>query len=90
MHEATGRPLFAAIGEIGLNLAAARSEVEKLGQKVTAAARYRAGIQSRRLSIGVRSMPGVKHLIVKPPPLTVPMSGGSCELCGHWQEVDDA
>jgi hypothetical protein len=22
--------------------------------------------------------------------LTVPMSGGSCEVCGHWQEVDDA
>ncbi len=21
--------------------------------------------------------------------LTVPMRGGSCELCGHWQEVDD-
>lgn len=22
--------------------------------------------------------------------LTVPMRGGSCELCGHWQEVEDA
>jgi hypothetical protein len=22
--------------------------------------------------------------------LTVPMDGGSCELCGHWQDVDDA
>ena len=22
--------------------------------------------------------------------LTVPMRGGSCELCGHWQDVDDA
>jgi hypothetical protein len=22
--------------------------------------------------------------------LTAPMSGGTCELCGHWQEVDDA
>jgi len=22
--------------------------------------------------------------------LTVPMRGGSCELCGHWQAVDDA
>lgn len=22
--------------------------------------------------------------------LTVPMRGGSCELCGHWQVVDDA
>jgi hypothetical protein len=21
--------------------------------------------------------------------LTVPMRGGSCELCGHWQDVDD-
>src|SRR5208337_949018 len=21
--------------------------------------------------------------------LTVPMRGGSCELCGHWQGVDD-
>jgi hypothetical protein len=22
--------------------------------------------------------------------LTVPMNGGSCELCGHWQMIDDA
>lgn len=22
--------------------------------------------------------------------LTIPMRGGSCELCGHWQDVDDA
>lgn len=21
--------------------------------------------------------------------LTVPMRGGSCELCGHWQSIDD-
>ena len=46
MLQITGRPLFAAIGEVALNLAAVRSEAEKLREKVTAAARYRAQIQS--------------------------------------------
>jgi hypothetical protein len=42
----TGQPLFAAISEVALNLAAVRCEAEKLREKVAAAARYRAQIQS--------------------------------------------
>jgi hypothetical protein len=45
MLEAGGQPPFAAICGIALNLAGAQSEAEKLRQKVTAAARYRAQIQ---------------------------------------------
>ena len=40
-----GRPLLAAIGEIALNLAAVRSEAEKLRQQVSGAL-HRARIQS--------------------------------------------
>jgi hypothetical protein len=46
MLQFTGQPMFAAIDEVALNLAAIRSEVEKLREKVTAATRYRAQIQS--------------------------------------------
>ena len=45
MLETIGRPLFAEIGEVTLNLAATRFEEEKLRQKVAAAAQYRAQIQ---------------------------------------------
>jgi hypothetical protein len=38
--------LFAAIGDIGLNLAAVQSETEKLRQKVAAAGRIQTRIQS--------------------------------------------
>jgi hypothetical protein len=37
MLETTGRPLFAAIGEVALNLVAVQSETEKLRRKVTGA-----------------------------------------------------
>ena len=43
MLESNGRPLFA---EAAINLVAVRSEAEKLRQKVTEAALYRARIQS--------------------------------------------
>jgi hypothetical protein len=46
MLEISGPPLSAAIGEAALNLAAVRSEREKLRQKVAAAVRYLARIQS--------------------------------------------
>ena len=45
MLEIAGRPLFATIGQVALNLAAVRSEAEKLRQKVMWAL-YRAQIQS--------------------------------------------
>ena len=45
MLETAGRPVFAAIGEIALNLAAVRSEAEKLREKVTWAL-YRARVHS--------------------------------------------
>jgi hypothetical protein len=43
--QTAGRPVLATIGEIALNLAAVRSEAEKLREKVTWAL-YRAGVQS--------------------------------------------
>ena len=45
MLETAGRPVFVAIGEIALNLAAVRSEAEKLREKVTWAL-YRARVQT--------------------------------------------
>jgi hypothetical protein len=45
MLEIAGRPLFASIGQVALNLAAVRSEAEKLRQKVMWAL-YRTQIQS--------------------------------------------
>jgi hypothetical protein len=41
-----GSPPITAIGDVALDFAAAQSEAEKLRQKVTAAARYRARIPS--------------------------------------------
>ena len=45
MLEIAGRPLFATISQVALNLAAVRSEAEKLRQKVMWAL-HRAQIQS--------------------------------------------
>jgi hypothetical protein len=45
MLETAGRPVFVAIGEIALNLAAVRSEAEKLREKVTWAL-FRAQVHS--------------------------------------------
>jgi hypothetical protein len=45
MLETAGRPVLVAIGEIALNLAAVRSEAEKLREKVTWAL-YRARVQT--------------------------------------------
>lgn len=36
--QATGQPLFASLGEVGFNLAAAISEVKELRRKITKAA----------------------------------------------------
>jgi hypothetical protein len=57
MLGANGSPPIAAIGDVALNLAAAQSEAEKLRQKVTAAARCRACIQSVACGRAPRSYP---------------------------------
>jgi hypothetical protein len=53
--EITGMPLFAAVGDVALNLAAARSEAEKLRYKI--AVRLTAERSKRLQQVARRSLP---------------------------------
>jgi hypothetical protein len=53
--EMAGMPLFAAVGEVALNLAAARSEAEKLRYKI--AVRLTADRTKRLQQVARRSLP---------------------------------
>ena len=53
----TGRPLLAAIGNVALNLAAVRSEAEKLRQNITGAVRLTADRSKRPDQVARRSLP---------------------------------
>ena len=53
--EIVGLPLFGAVGEVALNLAAARSETEKLRHKI--AIRLTGGRYRRPEQLGLQSLP---------------------------------
>jgi hypothetical protein len=42
-----------------------------------------------RLEARLRSKGGIPQCCDECGALTVPMCGGSCELCGHWQSIED-